>query len=146
MIYNILMNKLQFFQFARYGVIASISTFLGWAVYNLLIYATDITQGLIANLFTITAFITSRIFSFFWTKSWVFQHHKTDNIKIEMVKFLTVSGVLTVINLLVFHLGVNVIGPSFGINPILWANIFFLLSIPVSLFGNFFGYKMLVFR
>ncbi|MDO8601333.1 MAG: GtrA family protein [bacterium] len=140
------MAKLLFPQFVKYSVVAAISTFLGWAAFNLLIFMTDTAQGLIVNLFAIVAFVISRTFSFFWTKSWVFQHRKMDNFKNEWIKFFGISVILTIINLLVIHIGVNIIGPSFGINPALWANIFFLLTIPISLFGNFFGYKILVFR
>ncbi len=140
------MTKLTIFQFIKYSLIGAISTLLGWAVFNLLIFLSSTAQGLIINLFAIIAFIVSRIYSFFWNKYWVFRHHRIDNIKMEWIKFFAISGILTVINLVILHLGVNVIGPSFGIDSVIWANIFFLLSIPTSLLGNFFGYKFLVFR
>lgn len=140
------MVKLPIFQFTKYSLVAATSTFLGWAVFNLLIFLSGTAQGLIVNLFAVVAFVVSRIYSFFWTKLWVFRRRETDNVKKEWIKFFGVSGTLTVVNLLVLHLGVNVIGPSFGIDPVVWANIFFLLTIPISLFGNFLGYKFFVFR
>mgnify|MGYP001583818374 CR=1 FL=1 len=141
-----MMSKFIIFQFIRYSAVAITSTFLGWVVFNALIFLTDTAQGLIINLFTVAAFVISRVYSFFWTKFWIFKHHTTGNIKQECIKFFGISGILTLVNLLIIHIGVNVIGPSFGINPVVWANIFFFLTIPVSLFGNFFGYKFLVFR
>ena len=140
------MNKLAIFQFIKYSFIGATSTFLGWAVFNLFIFFTGTAQGLIVNLFAIAAFIVSRTYSFFWTKFWIFRHYETGNIKQECIKFFGISGILTVVNLLIIHVGVNVIGPSFGISPLVWSNIIFLLTIPTSLFGNFFGYKFLVFR
>lgn len=140
------MDKMMFFQLARYGVVGLMSTIAGWAVFNFLIFLTSTAQGLIINLFAIVSFVVSRMFSFFWTKYWVFNHHKKDNIKKEWVKFLTISSALTLVNLLIIHVGVNVIGPSFGINDVIWANIFFILTIFPSVFGNFLGYKFLVFR
>lgn len=141
-----MMLKLTISQFIKYSLIATISTLLGLAVFNLLMFLTSTAQGLIVNLFAIVAFVVSRAFSFFWTKFWIFNDNKTGNIKQECIKFFGISGILTVVNLLIIHIGVNVIGPSFGINPVIWSNIFFILTIPISLFGNFFGYKFLVFR
>ncbi len=141
-----MMTRLMIFQFIKYSLIGVISTFLGWVVFNLLIFLTGTAQGLIVNIFAIVAFLVSRTFSYFWTKFWIFKHYKTDNIKRETIKFFGISGVLTLVNLLIIHVGVNVIGPSFGVSSVVWSNIFFLLTIPTSLFGNFFGYKFLVFR
>ena len=141
-----MITKLMIFQFIKYSSIAVTSTLLGWAVFNLLIFLTGTAQGLIINLFTVAAFVVSRSYSFFWIKFWIFKRHETGNIKQESIRFFGISGILTVINLLIIHTGVNIIGPSFDINPVVWSNIFFLLTIPVSLFGNFFGYKFLVFR
>jgi len=146
MLYNVVMSKILFFQFGKYFVVGTTSTILSWAVFNLLMFFTDIAQGLIINLYAIIAFVVSRIYSFFWTKFWVFKHKKRENIKQEWVRFFAVSTALTIINLLIIHTGVNIIGPQFGISPVIWSNIFFLLTIPTSMFGNFFGYKFLVFR
>ena len=140
------MTRLAIFQFVKYSAVAVTSTLLGWAVFNMLIFLTGTAQGLIINLFAVASFLVSRTYSFFWIKFWIFKRRETDNIKQEVIKVFGISGILTLVNLFIIHTGVNIIGPSFGISPIVWSNIFFLLTIPVSLFGNFLGYKFLVFR
>lgn len=141
-----MMSKPAIFQFIKYSSVAITSTFFSWAVFNLLIFLTGTAQGLIINLFTFVAFLVSRSYSFFWTKFWIFKSPEKGNVKQEIIKFFGISGILTLVNMLIIHIGVNIIGPSFGISPVVWSNIFFFLTIPVSLFGNFFGYKFLVFR
>jgi len=41
---------------------------------------------------------------------------------------------------------INTIGAPQGIDPKVWANIAFFVLIPISFLGNFFGYKIFVFK
>ncbi|MBI4919947.1 GtrA family protein [Candidatus Azambacteria bacterium] len=139
-------NRIGFFQLGKYGVIGVLNTLLSAGIYNLLIFITDIASGFTVDLFYIIAFIITVTNSFFWNRYWTFEELGIKKITGEAFQFFFVSGIVAIINTGVLHLVVNVIGAPAGIDQKIWANIALVFAIIIAFFGNFFGYKFIVFK
>lgn len=139
-------NRIGFFELGKYGVVGVLNTFLNAGIFNFLIFITDISLGIIVDLFFVIAFTGTVINSFFWNKYWSFEKRSAENIKTEAVQFFGISAAVALINAVILHIIVNVIGAPPGIDPKIWANVALALTIITAFFGNFFGYKFIVFK
>jgi len=139
-------NKLGFFQLGKYGVIGVLNTFLSAGVYNFLIFLTDIASGFIVILFFVIAFVITVTNSFFWNRQWTFSGSGTETVGKDAFQFFMVSTLVALVNMGLIHIIVNVIGAPAGIDLKIWANIALVFTIITAFFGNFFGYKFLVFK
>lgn len=138
-------NGTGFFELGKYGIIGVLNTFLDAGAYNLLIFITDIASGYMVNIFFIIAFAITVINSFFWNKFWAFEEKKIENIKIEAIQFFSISAVVALINGVILHVVVNVIGAPISVDSKIWANVALGLTIVTAFLGNFFSYKYIVF-
>lgn len=134
------------FQVAKYGIIGLLNTFLAAAIFNFLILITGIARGLWMDVFIAVSFCGGLTNSFFWNKFWTFNANNTGKTKKEYVNFFVVTGIVSLLNAFLMHILINVIGAPHGLDPRVWANIAFFVLIPISFLGNFFGYKIFVFR
>ncbi len=139
-------NRIGFFQLGKYGVIGVLNTFLSAGVFNLLIFITDISSGITVDLFFIVTFTVTVINSFIWNKYWSFEERETETIAGEALRFFSVSAAVAIVNIGIIHLVVNIIGAPAGLDPKIWANIALAFTIVTAFFGNFFGYKFIVFK
>ncbi len=119
---------------------------LKYIILNFLILISGITKGLWFDFFFAIACWGGVTNAFFWNKFWTFNAKHTEKIRKEYVKFFAVSGATTLINVFLIHILVNIIGVPPSISPETWVNIASISLIPVSFFGNFFGYRIFVFK
>jgi len=138
-------NKIGFLQMGKYGIIGVLNTQLNAGIYNLLIFLTNIVVGFTLDLFFIIAFVITVTNSFFWNRWWAFGKMGTETVGQEAFKFFSVSAIVAIINTEILHLIINVIGAPAGIDLKIWANVALAFAIIVAFFGNFFGYKYIVF-
>ncbi|MEK7646898.1 MAG: GtrA family protein [Patescibacteria group bacterium] len=134
------------FKIGKYGIIGWLNTFLSAGIFNVLILITGIAEGWLADIFFAIAFAITITQSFFWQKFWTFGAHHINQTKIEYVKFFTVTTATSLLNIFLLHIIINTIGAPQGIDSKIWANMAFVMLIPVAFFGNFFGYKIFVFK
>ncbi|MEK7598912.1 MAG: glycosyltransferase [Patescibacteria group bacterium] len=134
------------FELAKYGLVGWLNVFMNAGIFNFMAWLTGITKGLLADFFLVISFAITTTNAFFWNKFWTFGAYASKDGKREYAAFFTVSGLTALLNTAIFHLIVNVIGAPAGFNEKIWANIAIFVLIPVSLFGNFFGYKIFVFK
>ena len=139
-------QRIGFFQLGKYGVIGVLNTFLNAGVFNLLIFLTDVSTGLIVDSFFVVAFVVTLMNSFLWNKFWAFEERKIENIKKEMLQFSGISAGVALINIAILHTVVNIIGAPIGIDSKIWANVGLVFTIIVAFSGNFFSYKYIVFK
>jgi len=139
-------NRIGFFQLGKYGVIGVLNTLINAGVYNLLIFITNISAGIKIDLFFVVAFIVTIINSFFWNKYWSFEERKTETMAAEALKFFSVSAAVAIVNIVILHIIINIIGAPAGLDPKIWANIALASTIITAFLGNFFGYKFIVFK
>lgn len=139
-------NKIGFLQVGKYGVIGVLNTTLNAGIFNFLIFITNIASGITVDLFFIAAFVITVTNSFLWNRHWTFEKIGTETVGKDAFQFFFVSTVVAVINIGILHIIINVIGAPAGIDLKIWANIALALTIITAFFGNFFGYKFIVFR
>ena len=139
-------NRIGFFQLGKYGVIGVLNTFLNAGVFNLLIFTTDISSGITVDLFFIVTFTVTVINSFIWNKYWSFEERKTETIAGEALRFFGISAAVAIVNIGIIHVIINIIGAPAGLDSKIWANVALAFTIITAFFGNFFGYKFLVFK
>ncbi|MCH7664236.1 MAG: GtrA family protein [Chloroflexi bacterium] len=107
---------------------------------------TTISAGSFAVGFKGFSFSIAVVNSFFWNKFWTFEKKGTEKSGKEFGVFYLVTGTGFLLNVGIFTLVINVIGPQFGIAPKLWANLAALAAIIAVSMWNFFGYKFIVFK
>ena len=139
-------NKIGFLQLGKYGVIGVLNTFLNAGIYNFLIFITNIASGFTVDSFFVVAFVLAVTNSFFWNRYWTFEKTGTETVGKDAFQFFFVSTVVAVINIGILHTIVNIIGAPANIDLKIWANIALFFTIITAFFGNFFGYKFLVFK
>jgi len=132
-------------QFGKFCAVGVLNTFLGFAVLNLMMSLTGITNGIYYVVFTVMSFLVSVTNSYFWNKFWSFQSQTSANAT-EFSGFLLVTFVGLLINSGVATFMNNVIGPLGGISPIVWANLSALSAIAFSFLWNFFSYRLIIFK
>ena len=139
-------------QFSRYVASGFLSFAIDFGIFNLLIMLTGITSGLNLSLFKGTSYIFANINAYLWNKYWVFRtyapgaHISFRSVLNEYGKFLIVSVVGFVINIVITSFVVDIIGPKFGFGDKAWANIAAVASVAIVIIWNFTGYKLFVFR
>lgn len=133
------------FQLGKYGVVGILNTVLSAGIFNLFISLSNVSQGMLINLFAVVAFVVSVTNSFLWNKFWTFEQKEKTLIKTQYMRFFSVNGTVTIFNLFLIHIGINTIGAPANFDATIWANIIFFLTMPVSFLGNFFGYRRFVF-
>ena len=134
------------FKIGKYGIIGGLNTFLSMGILNFFILVTGVATGWLIDVFLAIAFATTITHSFFWQKFWTFGANNTNNGKTEYIRFFTVTTTTSLLNLFLLHIIINTIGAPDGIDPKIWANIAFAILIPIAFLGNFFGYKIFVFK
>lgn len=133
-------------QLAKYGLVGWLNVSIYAGVFNLLSWISGIAKGLIADAFVVVAFIITITNAFFWNKLWTFQAKGSGEGGKEYIKFFMVTGFTTVLNTIIFHAIINVLGAPAGLDEKIWANVAIVFAIPVSFVGNFFGYRFFVFK
>src|SRR3989344_7967288 len=137
------MKRIISWKFVRYGLVGMLNLTLSLVIFNFLIWITGVTHGIWITAFSIVTFAIVVTHSFFWNKFQVFKDK--DATHREYVKFFVVSSTTSVLNVGIISFLVNGIGAPSSISPHLWANIAIMMTIPISVMGNFFGYSLFVF-
>jgi putative flippase GtrA len=133
------------YQFGRYGIIGLFNTFLNAAIFNFLMLMTGVVRGPLVILFSVVAFTVVVTQAFMWNKYWTFKSSAPYS-HAEYGRFFVVSGSMALINIVFIHIMVNTIGAPADIDPRFWANIALAFTIILNVMGNFFGYRLFVFK
>ncbi len=142
----LLLQKILGWKFVRYALVGVLNTVLSLSIFNIFLWVSGITEGIEITFFSLITFAIVVTHSFFWNKFLVFKVKDKETARREYVLFFSVSSSVALLNVAIISFLVNVLGAPEGISPKLWANIAVLMTIPVSVLGNFFGYKILVFK
>lgn len=133
------------FQFAKFGAVGAFNTFLDWGILNFLIALTGIAAGGGYSLFKGISFIVANTSSYWWNKHWTFGSRESATAQ-EFGKFFGVSLIGLLINIGLASFIVNGLDAPAGFSPERWANVGAMIATAASLFWNFIGYKLWVFK
>lgn len=132
-------------QFARFSVAGFLAAAIDFGILNFLMFATGLATGLPFTIFKSISFIVAASNSYFVNKFWTFHKSEKATYK-EYLQFLAVSLVGISINVGIATLIVNGIGPQFGLQPKIWANLGAVAGSAIGLVWNFVGFKLIVFK
>ncbi len=131
------------YQFAKFGAVGTLNSFIDFGVLNLLIALTGISTGFGYVAFKGVSFLAATTNSFFWNKGWTFGSKETVQVG-KAAKFYLIA---------VVGWGLDVVAASAFVNGIhhtisnnVWANLGGLVGIGASFVWNFLGYKYFVFK
>lgn len=133
-------------QFSKFILVGGINTGIDFAVFNVLISITGITQGYGLAAINLVSFSVAVVNSYFMNKYWTFQDVTKNREETKFAQFITVSLVGAGINSGIVAVFTSVFPPILGLSEQIWANAGKLLATGVSLIWNFVGYKLFVFR
>jgi len=134
------------FQMAKSFLIGILNTFVDLGVLNFLMWLFSVSAGWQYTAFKAGSFSVALINSYFWNKFWAFEEKETGARVTQFGKFCLVASGGLLIHLIISSFVVNLIGPQFGLDPKIWANIGAIAAAFVGFLWNFFGYKILVFK
>lgn len=134
------------FQAAKFFLMGVLATLIDLAVLNLLIWISGIASGFYFSVFKGISFLAAMVGKYFGVKFWTFEKTDTVSVSTEFGKFLLISVIGLAINVAVASFVVNFIGPQFGIEEKVWANLGAIFAAFTSFLWNFLGTKFIVFK
>jgi putative flippase GtrA len=146
-----LLSKIKpfFFQLAKFGATGAANFAIDIGVLALLVvlfFKDSITVPTnYFAVFKIISFSMATINSYLWNKFWSFSDKKTSDITKEFGKFILVSSVGIIINVLISALA-NSSHQYTSIDAKTWAAISAMIGAVAVLTWNFLGYKFIVFK
>ncbi len=147
---NSIINKIAarpgFYQFGKFFLVGITNTGIDFAVYNFLMWITQISEGFYVNVFTTVSFLVAVVNSYLLNKYWTFKEKDKSKDQKQFIKFFFVSFIGLILNNAIIYYLVNIVHPAFGLSPVLWANFAKAIATCAVLFWNFCGFKFLVFK
>ena len=134
------------YQLVKFSLVGSLNFLIDLGVLNLFITLTGVSQGFFAGTFKAAAFLVAMVSSLLWNKLWTFNATSVENAGRQFFQFFLVTSVGFLINVGVFMLVNDYVGPYAAIDPKTWASVSAAGAAAVGLGWNFLGYRFLVFR
>ena len=134
------------FQLAKFIVIGAFFALIDLLVLNFLMIYFNATVGTPYLIFVTISFFVATCLKYIADKFWAFEKTKKTQLGSEFGKFFIVTLISAVIQIEIANLVVNKIGPQFGMDALVWANMGKIASIAVASLWNFIGYKFIVFK
>lgn len=128
--------------FAKFAMVGVLNTAIDFGVLNLLIAATGITSGASIIPLNAVAFSCAVVNSYFWNRRWVFANAKSAN----FVVFFLVTVIGVAINSGIVFTITTFVPKVWAVDNTIWVNIAKVLATGISLFWNFAGYRLFVFK
>ncbi len=134
------------FQAGKFLLIGVLTTLFDLGIMNILFWFFGKATGWTYNLFKGTSFIIATIAKYWGNKFLAFEKEDKSEIKKEFTQFFSITVVGFFINVGTASFVVNTLGPQFGLNETIWANVGAILAAIVGSVWNFLSYKFIVFK
>jgi len=132
-------------QFLGYAGVGALNTALNFLFINLFIVLTGITSGRLFLFASFCVFFVVIGHSFIWNRYLIFAKEGSMARRKEYLWFFGISAATVLLNILVLHILIDVLGAPAGISAHAWANVALFVAVALSIVSNFLGYKFLVF-
>jgi len=129
-------------QFSKFALVGVLNTAIDFGILNILVYLTGITKGPTTLLMDAIAFSTAVINSYWWNRKWVFRDAK----KGDFITFVAVTLIGLSINASIVFVVSTFVEPRLGATGAQWINVAKVAATAISLFWNFTGYRLIVFK
>jgi len=133
------------YQFAKFGAVGTLNSFIDFGVLNLLIFLFGIESGLWFSIFKAISFLCATTNSYFWNRYWTFESSNKPKVS-EAAKFYTIAIIGAFLNISVASFIFSGVSRPEFISVNLWANVAALGGILSAFIWNFLGYKFIVFK
>ena len=134
------------FQMYKFLLTGTLNTFIDLGILNGLMFIFSTTAGLGLSAFKAFSFSAAVINSYFLNKFWTFKKKDTKANSKEFITFYALTGIGLLINVGIFTIIVNIMGPQFGFSPAIWANVAAIIATVSVCLWNFLGYKFIIFK
>jgi putative flippase GtrA len=134
------------FQVAKFVLVGVLATIVDLGAFSGLILISGIAAGFYASVFKGITFIAATGSKYFLDKFWAFEKMEKTGMGKEFSQFFIVTLIGFAANVGLFSFINNNIGPQFGIETKLWANLAALSAAVLTAAWNFFAYKFIVFK
>lgn len=136
-------------QFSKFVVVGGINTAIDFIILRILVAVTGIVGGVGIIVLNSLSFSVAVVNSYFLNKHWTFEdktQSTSTNEGFKFSQFFAVSLVGLAINGGIVYLITTHVSPVLGISHANWVLVGKLFATGVSLFWNFIGYKIFVFK
>lgn len=136
-----------FYSFAKYVMVGFFNAGIDFAVFNFLMFLTNIENGPLISSFKTVSFVVAVTNSYFWNKYWAFEAGTSKEKKTtEFAKFIIVNIVGAFINVGITSAIIFVISPKLGFSQLAWNNIAAVIASAIVIIWNFIGFRLIVFK
>jgi putative flippase GtrA len=134
------------FQAGKFFLIGVLTTLFDLGIMNVLIWIFGQASGWTYNTMKGISFLLATAAKYWGNKFLAFEKNEKERIKTEFAQFLAVTSISLLVNVGVASFIVNTVGPQFGLNQTIWANIGAIVASALGSIFNFIGYKFIVFK
>jgi len=134
------------FQVGKFLLIGVLATLVDLGIFNFLGSISGLAGGFALNIFKGISFLVATFAKYWGNKFWAFEKMEKSGMGKEITRFYLVTLIGMGIDVGIFSLIVNTIGPQFGIPAQTWKTLGVIAPALVVSIWNFIGYKFLVFK
>lgn len=131
-------------QFAKFAMVGVLNTAIDFGILNFLVNLSGITKGIWIFFIAATSFSVATTNSYFWNREFTFGSKKKAAQSFPIFFTVTVIGLL--VNASVVYVLSTYVLPQFIATPNLRPNIAKVVATAITMFWNFAGYKLIVFK
>ncbi len=144
---NFLGKKFNIFrQLSRFAAVGLLNTTIDFGILNILSLLSGVASGFILGGINIPGFLVAVSNSYVWNKLWVFKDRDRESFFHDLPRFLVVTVLGMIINSAIIILATTYIPSHYGLPKAAWLNLAKVAATAITLFWNFLGYKLIVFK
>jgi len=135
-------------KFAKFAAVGVMNTLVDAGILIFLASSSAVYTGIQIGGYNMISSSIALINSYFWNKLWVFERKDSKN-KYEFIEFISVTIIGLLLNSGIVYIITTFIRPSGGLGSVAddkWLLVAKAAATAVTLFWNFIGYKLIVFK
>lgn len=134
------------FQVAKFLLIGALATLVDLGVFKLMGMVLVLNISFANNIYKTISFIVATFAKYWGNKFWAFKKTEKGGMGKEMVRFYIVTAMGLAVDVGIFSIVANNVGPQFGIPDKTWETLGVLAAAIIVSVWNFIGYKFIVFK